>query len=336
MGRINVHRIASGSKKIAAAAICLLMLLSVPEGQLHSQQIEMGPAEQSSPAELSVEGDVQILPFVASTASTSAGAAEMRARSYVPAVLRSGGPAQTTVSPLPDRTDPARYINYFRSAAGLPAVTFSDTLTQNCWLHSRYMAEENELAHSERPDSPWYSTGGQTCGKNGNVWLGSAFSRPVWQPYHAIDNWLASVGHRMWLLYPTTPVFGFSFYTAGNNRAGAALDVLSGINSGNDLSYAGWPVRYPAPNQSGIPPQAYSITLGWRYFGATPTVSSVSLSADGKPIPFTHTTALPVNHKGIEIKPAQPLPANSTITVSVAGSYDGKPFSHTWNFMTGN
>jgi hypothetical protein len=260
----------------------------------------------------------------------------MRARSFVPIMLRQSKPGQVAGTPAPDRSDPYRYINYFRNTAGLASVSFNDTLNQNCWLHSRYMAEENQIAHSENASSPWYSAGGVSCAKNGNVWLGSEFSQPYWQPYHAIESWMASVGHRMWLLYPTTRVFGFSFYTAGSNRAGASMDVLSNINTGQDTSYSAWPVRYPAPDQAGIPPQAYSITLGWRYFGATPAVSSVSLAANGKPIPFSYTTALPVNHKGIEIKPSQPLPPNSTITVSVAGSYDGKPFTYSWSFKTGS
>lgn len=301
---------------------------------MHSQQIEEWPAEQSAPAELTVERDQQEAQSSQAYA-TGATNAEMRARSFVPIMLRQGRPGQVTGT-LPDRTDPFKYINYFRNAAGVSPVTFNDALNQNCWMHSRYMAEENQIAHSENTSSPWYSTAGQTCGKNGNVWLGSEFSRPFWQPYHAIENWMASVGHRLWLLYPTTPVFGFSFYTAANNRAGASLDVLSRINTGMDTSYAGWPVRYPAPDQTDVPAQAYSITLNWRYFGATPVVSSASLTANGKSIPFNVTTALPVNHKGIEIRPAQALPANSTITVSVSGSYDGAPFNYTWSFRTGS
>ena len=106
------------------------------------------------------------------------------------------------------------------------------------------MAEENEITHSERASSQWFSNEGQSCGQNGNAWLGSAFTQPYWQPYHAIESWMASVGHRMWLLYPTTSVFGFGFYSASNNRAGSALDVGSGkIDTGKDASFAGWPVR---------------------------------------------------------------------------------------------
>ncbi len=280
------------------------------------------------PAELSIDHAPQAP--ITINADAGASANQLIARAYVPIVTR----ADASATPRPESTNPIDIVNAYRIAAGVPAVALIDSLSNNCWYHSRYMAEENEIAHSERTNSPWYSAEGQSCGQNSNVWLGSEYSKPIWQPIHAINGWMDSVGHRMWLLYPTTPAFGFSFYTANNNRAGSALDVLSRINTSKDLTYAGWPVRYPAPNQTGIPAQAYSITLGWRYFGATPTVSSVSLTANGNPIPLSYTTALPVGHKGIEIRPSQSLPANSTINVSVTGSYDGKPFNYQWSFKT--
>ncbi len=255
-------------------------------------------------------------------------------RAYVPIASR----VQPASSPNPPPTnDTLAYVNYFRTLAGVPEVTFDPALNDNCWLHARYMAEENHITHDERPDSPWYTPGGQVCAQKGNVWLGSATSSRYWAEHHAIEGWMRSIGHRLWLLYPTTPVFGFGFYTAANNRAGAALDVLSRFNPSADATYSGWPVRYPAPNQSDVPRTGNPITLAWRYFGPSPTVGSIGLTdGSGVAIPFTATTALPVNHKGIEIKPVQSLPANARIFVSVSGSYDGVPFNFTWSFTTGN
>jgi uncharacterized protein YkwD len=332
MEHIKVHCITRGLAKITVSAICLLILSTLPAKQLYSQSIENEPTEQSLPAAWT-NGTFAEPAFV-SAASNTANSGDMRARSFVPMVI--GGSKQAPTAEPIRISDPQQYVNAFRRTAGVPAVTFDQTLNDNCWLHARYMAEENEITHDERVGSPWYTPAGQSCGQKGNAWLGSEFNRAYWQPYHAIESWVASVGHRMWLLYPTTPVFGYGFYTANNNRAGAALDVLTRVNMGKDTSYAGWPVRYPAPDQTGIPAQAYSITLGWRYFGATPTVSSVSLSVNGSPIPHTYSTSLPVGHKGIEIKPSQPFPPNSTIAVSVAGTYDGKPFNYAWSFKTGS
>lgn len=258
-------------------------------------------------------------------------------RAHLPIALKPHATASPTPPSPPSENGALAYVNYFRGVAGVTPVTFDATLNNNCWLHARYMAEENHLTHDERPNSPWYTPGGQTCAQKGNVWLGGATTSPYWKERDAIEGWMRSTGHRLWLLYPTTPQFGFGFYTAANNRAGAALDVLSHFNSGADTSYAGWPVRYPAPNQTGLPTTGNPITLAWRYFGPTPAIGNISLTdGSGNTIPFTATTTLPVGHKGIEIKPTQSLPSNARIDVSVSGSYDGQPFSYTWSFTTGN
>lgn len=241
------------------------------------------------------------------------------------------------LAPPEDRNDVPAYVNYFRAVAGVPPVAFDGTLDNNCHLHARYMAEENHITHSERTSSPWYTPAGQVCAQRGNAWLGGASSAPIWEPHDSIEGWMGSTGHRLWLLYPTTPVFGFGFYTASNNRAGAALDVLSRFDSSADARYPDWPVRFPAPGQSGVPARRYPITLSWRYFGPSPTVTASSLTAEGgAPIAHTVTTALPVGHEGIEIRPAAPLPARTTIVVSVTGSYDGQPFEYSWSFATGD
>jgi uncharacterized protein YkwD len=243
--------------------------------------------------------------------------------------------------PLPpaDKNDTLAYVNYYRALAGVPPVTFNATLNDNCFQHARYMAENNHLTHDQNPNLPFASPAGQICAQNGNAWLGGAFFQPYWQPYHSIDSWMGSVGHRLWLIYPTTPVFGYGFYTAANNRAGAALDVLSNANFNADLTYSGWPIRYPAPGQTGVPATAYPITINWRYFGPTPSVSSTSLTtANGTPI--AHTVSTDPNsiagHEAVRILPNSALPANTTINVAVSGTYNGTPFTYAWSFTTGN
>ncbi|MDW8215638.1 MAG: CAP domain-containing protein, partial [Roseiflexaceae bacterium] len=147
---------------------------------------------------------------------------------------------------------------------------------------------------------------------------------------------MGSVGHRLWLLYPTTPTFGFGFYRQ-SQRSAAALDVLSRARFGDDARYPGWPMRYPAPDQPDIPATRYPITLQWPYFDQKPVITATDLRAlPGTALEHTATTDLPVNHKGIAITPNQAFPPNATIEVTVTGSYKGQPFSFTWQFRTGN
>lgn len=256
-----------------------------------------------------------------------------------PAVAQSGTtpsmifiPLITSISPPLPLTWLER-VNSYRMRAGVPPVTEISTLSDNCWQHARYMAENNHLTHEQDFSKPYASEAGQTCGTRGNAWIGYGSG---WQPADAIDSWMASIGHRLWLLYPTTPSFGFGFYTISNGqRSAAALDVLSQFNDGS--SYPSWPVRYPGDGQTDVPATKYPITLHWRYFGSTPTVSSVTLNVvGGEAIPYTVTTSLPANHKGIAITPVNNLPANSLIKVTVSGLYDGQPFTLTWQFQTGS
>ncbi|WP_322816144.1 CAP domain-containing protein [Chloroflexus sp.] len=224
-------------------------------------------------------------------------------------------------------------VNGYRLRTGVPPVTEDTTLNSNCFEHARYMAENNYLTHNQDPSLPFSSTAGQICAQHGNAWIGWGSS---WEPADAIDGWMASVGHRLWLLYPTTQKFGFGFYTTGNrSTSAAALDVLSYFNNGD--SYPNWPVRYPAPNQTDIPPTQFPITVHWRYFGDTPIVSSTALRVvGGGNIAHSFSTLLPVGHKGIVITPTLNLPPNTLIEVSVNGSYASQPFSYTWQFQTGS
>ncbi|MBO9316137.1 MAG: CAP domain-containing protein [Chloroflexus sp.] len=224
-------------------------------------------------------------------------------------------------------------VNGYRLRAGVPPVSEQAIMNSNCFEHARYMAENNHLTHNQNSSLPYASPAGQICAQKGNAWLGWGNG---WTPADAIDSWMRSVGHRLWLLYPTTPTFGFGFYTTANGaRSAAALDVLSYFNDG--ASYPNWPVRYPGINQTDVPPTQYPITLQWRYFGDTPVVSSTTLQVvGGSSIAHSVSTSLPVGHKGVVITPTVALPPSSLIEVTVNGSYAGQPFSYTWQFQTGN
>lgn len=248
---------------------------------------------------------------------------------FLPLITRDFAPAPQLPA---DINDIQAYINYFRAWAGAPPIVLDAILNNNCREHARYMAETGDLTHDRSS-----SAAGLICAQQGNAWLGGGAGAPFWQPHHSVEGWMASVGHRLWLLYPTTPVFGYGFHAspAHGYRAGAALDVLSRFNEGT--SYPGWPVRYPGINQTGMPATRLPITLQWRYFGPAPSVSSTSLTTiGGAAIAHSVTTTLPVGHKGINLLPNNALPANTTFTVSVSGVYSGAPFTYTWSFSTGN
>ncbi len=155
-------------------------------------------------------------------------------------------------------------------------------------------------------------------------------------PGDSVHVWMSSVAHRLWLLYPTTQTVGYGFFSKQEeNRAAAAIDILSYADFGADETYGSWPVQFPK-DSSDVPSTRYPITLNWRYFGAKPTLQRTQLqTADGRKLAHDATTDLPAGHKGIQITPRQNLPAYTKILVTVSGSYEGNPFNYTWAFHTG-
>ncbi len=216
--------------------------------------------------------------------ASSSGIAAVRLAELTPTAFAHLPFVQVRPSPTPPIETWLDQVNGYREQAGVPAAYEDFTLSYKCHKHTRYMAENNLLTHDQIPGLPFASFEGQLCAQNSLVWL-SDFSSPHWLPVDSIDEWMGSVGHRLWMYYPTTTTFGYGFYTTANNRTGAALDVLSAANFGADGGYLGWPVRYPAPRQVGVPATAYPITLNWRYQGDIPIITSTSLTtASGTPI----------------------------------------------------
>lgn len=259
-------------------------------------------------------------------------AAAFQPRVYAPLAFAPAVAALVS-PPAVQSSDWLSRVNYYRALAGVPPVGEDPALSANCLQHARYMAENNHLTHSQDPSRPFASPEGQACAQKGDVWLGhgSGFSTA-----ESVDGWMTSVGHRLWLLYPTTSAFGYGFY-AGSGHEAAALDVLSRLDVGADAAYTGWPVRYPGANQIGVPPGRTAVTLLWRHFGATPAIGSTELrTADGSQIAHTADTGLPGGHKGVQIVPQADLPANTVFVVQVTGMYEGAPFSVSWQFSTGD
>ena len=265
-------------------------------------------------------------------APAGAQSASIQPRVYTPLVMTGG----TSSIPTPPATIPSDWLgrlNYYRALAGLPAVAEDAALSANCTDHARYMAENNHLTHSQDAGRPFASPAGQVCARNSNVWIGGG---TAWEPANSIDSWMGSVGHRLWMLYPTTPAFGYAFSTAVGREA-AAMDVLSRANYGADAAYTGWPVRYPAAGQVAVPATRYPVTLLWPYFGAAPQLAATSLRTEsGVAVAHTADSNLPGGHKGVQIVPDAALPDNTVFVVEVSGSYSGAPFSLSWRFSTGD
>jgi uncharacterized protein YkwD len=249
---------------------------------------------------------------------------------YIPIVSQPESPSAQNENAL-------KLVNQVRAEAGVPPVDENGVLNNNCFEHARYMAENNLIAHEQDPNLPFASSSGQNCAQNGNAWLGSKKANPGWTPSDSVQGWMDSVGHRLWILYPTTQTVGYGFFSEQEeNRAAAAIDILSFAKFDKDADFNGWPVIYPKGNVI-VPATRYSITMNWRYFGTKPQLEQAQLRTEsGQVLAHDASTNLPAGHKGIQIIPKQDLPPNSKIIVTVSGTYENQYFSFTWDFRTGD
>jgi len=239
--------------------------------------------------------------------------------------------------PSAGNTNALLLVNQVRAETGIPPVSESGILNENCFEHARYMAENNIISHEQDPNLPYASSNGQNCAQNGNAWLGSQRADPGWSPDDSVQGWMASVSHRLWILYPTTKTVGYGFFSdQEDNRAAAALDILSFARFDQDAAFNSWPIKYPQGNVI-VPSNRYPITLNWRYFGSKPQLGQTQLqTAGGQILAHDANTNLPAGHKGIQLIPRQDLPPHTRIIVTVSGTYEDQSFSYTWNFTTGD
>ncbi len=148
-----------------------------------------------------------------------------------------------------------RRINFFRAMAGLPSSTSFDAIfnakSQEAAL---LMSANNSLSHT--PPNTWhcYTANAATAAANANLALGN--SGPV-----AIDAYIrdhgtgnAALGHRRWIFYPQTQMFGTGDVAAsGTNSSANALWVFDSHYGGPRPvvrdSFVAWPppgyVPYP-------------------------------------------------------------------------------------------
>lgn len=142
-----------------------------------------------------------------------------------------------------EATDPAWLvrINDVRAGNGLPAAVVEPVWTSGIEAHLRYLlltppalrAGQYANAHSENPDSPYFTLEGEAAGQASN--LGTANNDIA-----AIDGWLAAPFHAIGMIRPGLRRVAFARTESG----GAGLDVIRGFDSSVEPTR---PVFFPAP-----------------------------------------------------------------------------------------
>ena len=138
-------------------------------------------------------------------------------------------------------------VNELRAVGALPPVIENPTWSQGCWLHSRYMAENYYIGHSEDAGNRWYSSEGAAAAASSNCFLGVG-------GVDAIDGWMQTPFHGIGMIDPRLGSVGFGSYTSASGVPAATLDVIRGW--GTQPIPASYPVYWPANGQT-IPFRSY-------------------------------------------------------------------------------
>jgi len=145
-------------------------------------------------------------------------------------------------------------LNGYRALAQLPRLTLNTAWAEGGWNHSRYMVKNNEIAHGEDQDNPWYSPEGDQAARSSNL-LGS--TSIALKDKTAIGLWMQAPFHALGILDPRLQQVGFGSFREqdGGVQMGAALDVLRG--RGAMPAGIQYPVAWPAEGAN-IPLNSYT------------------------------------------------------------------------------
>lgn len=250
-------------------------------------------------------------------------------------------------------------LNKYRALAGLRPVAEDSAMVRACGLHAKYLiensvkADENFVAHEQKPGLPGYSAEGARCAENSviisQIELESAY-----------DFWMATPFHRVPLLNPSLSRAGGGSAKGGTWGIASVVDVFSARGFAVKT-----PVAYPGAEQRDIPrtfglfrknftvteypdPLAqdpdkkagYPVTISF-YGNERITNASGELRQGSAQVPIWFSSPekpafdVDTQQNTIVLIPQYPLQPNTRYTASIKAEVDGKPFSRTWSFLTG-
>jgi len=222
-----------------------------------------------------------------------------------------------TATPIPQ---PAwlTYLNGFREQANLPPLRENGTWSAGSLLHSIYMVKTDDIAHSERVASGWYSEEGYEAAVNGNI------AATVWEEataQWAIDYWMTAPFHALPILDPQLESVGFGFHREESEGIVAAgtMQLLDGIvQEAPDPSI--YPVLFPRDGgQTWLRasslfewPRPLTACPGYEYPVGAPIIAQVG---SGRSIPAFEGSRL--EHQGQEVAHCALTESNYTNPIPV-------------------
>lgn len=216
-----------------------------------------------------------------------------------------------------------RRINYYRAMAGLPSsATLDATFSANAQQAALMMSANSALSHTPPPTWSCFTTVGSNAAANANIAIGSSGA-------NAVDGYIrdqgannAAVGHRRWLLYPQTQLFGTGDIPAsGTNSSANAIWVFDGNYGGARPAVRDGFVAWPPPGY--VPNPVVYNRWSFSYPGANFSGTTVAVTSNGVAISAPLETFTPnVGEETLVFRPgslsgnsstAYPAPAADTV-----------------------
>lgn len=203
---------------------------------------------------------------------------------YVPTGWTSTGPSDPGTTSAAFQNAVITRVNYYRTMAGVPAITNNATFTLQAQAAAHLISANNRSSHSPTSDWLYYSADARTGAQRSNLYLGSS-------GIAAIDGYMRgpgstnfSVGHRRWVLNPPAKQFGVGDVpaTTGRSQANALYVVDVASNAPQPATRDGF-VAWPPPGY--VP---YNVTFPRWHFskqGVDFAAATVSLTLGGVPVP---------------------------------------------------
>lgn len=141
-------------------------------------------------------------------------------------------------------------LNYYRGLVGLPPAAEDPPLSSGAALHARYMVLTQTFEHREDPTNPHYTPEGDRAARSSNIFWATD---PNLADPEAVDGWMNSPGHALWILNPALKRVGFGSFrdptAPGGWKYAATLEVLSGREPPPPVNL---PILWPRQRADGV------------------------------------------------------------------------------------
>jgi uncharacterized protein YkwD len=229
-------------------------------------------------------------------------------------------------------------VNRARADAGLSGVREQRAWSKGARSHAIYAVRNQLFDHNEDPRLPFHTPAGQAATRTGNL----AGSDGGGFAPSAVEGWLESPGHALWMLYPRLTRAGYGdFFVAdppaingGRLAWVAVLPALDGIDF--QASLPNW--TYPAKGAT-VARNPQTLYVGFAaadYWAAEgPTCPcTVRVTVNGRKVAAWPQRS-PIHKYAMPIRLAKPVPSNASVSVRFTSrGPNGATRARSWDFRT--